>query len=236
MPTSALKSCVVGVRLSASQYALFLPAIQVSGLKPAAFFRQLVLSRSPKMIHAQLDLDRLAQCFAMASQSINTVAHEANAAPYKGGMYESHFLLWLKRLTAIRNLMYVALPESSPPSRITYAGIKSAVGERSVCINFRLTPDELEPFLDMISKAQCSRSVFFRELILNGQPEFKEYSGLRKQLVFLYNKSANNTAQLARVANSAFERGVIEEALLARWHLSLTDIKRILLMGIDYAD
>ncbi len=236
MPTSTLKSCVVGVRLSAGQYALFGPAIQDSGLKPAGFFRQLVLSRSPKMTHSPLDLDRLGQCFAMASQTLNTLAHEANAAPYKGALYESHFVAWLKRLVSIRNLIYLALPETSPPTRITYAAVKSTVGEQSICINFRLTPEELEPFLEMMEKAHCSRSTFFRELILKGEPEFKTYTGLRKQLVFLYNKSANNTGQLARVASAAFERGLIEEPLLARWHLSLTDIKRILLMGIEYAD
>lgn len=236
MSLSPLKSCVVGVRLSDDQYAPFAPLMQEAGLKPAPYFRQLVLSRSPKILHSQMDLDRLGQCYAKASQTINQVAHQANAAPYKGVVNQSLYVAWLRRLMTTKTLLHLALPETSPPIRPRRAGVQSKKGDKTRCINFRLTPEELEPFADMMRRANCSSSTFFRELILNGEPEFKEYTGFRRKLLFLFNKSANNTAQLARVGKAAFSRGLIEEDLFTQWLKTLSDIETILLMGMDYAD
>jgi hypothetical protein len=106
------------------------------------------------------------------------------------------------------------LPTNDPSmkARSPHNGNRGSPGERSKkvhIIRFRLTQDELAQFDQLIKRAGCSASVFFRELILNNAPVFKEFTGFKKRIVFIVNKAGNNITQLAYIASAAFDRAII---------------------------
>lgn len=235
------KSCPVSCRMTADQYAPFAEAIAQSGVKPARYFRDLVLRRSPTFEVAGFDKKRMLLAFEKAGHAINRVAYFANSAPYKGALYQKKYLNWLSRLTSIQVLLHTVLPTTDPPSRARtgHNGNRGSPGERSNKVNiirFRLTQDELAQFDQMIKQTGCTVSAFFRELILNSSPTFKQFTGFRKRIVFIVNKAGNNITQLAYVAKAAGDRGIITDDVMIKWFECLVTIEALLLSGVEHAD
>ncbi|KPW75621.1 Relaxosome component, partial [Pseudomonas syringae pv. coriandricola] len=109
-------------------------------------------------------------------------------------------------------------------------------GKKVHIIRFRLTQDEMAQFDDMIKRAGCSVSDFFRKLILNQLPVFREFTGFKRRIVFIVNKAGNNISQLAYIAKAASDRGIITDSVRDKWYETLMVIESILLAGIDHAD
>jgi hypothetical protein len=228
-------------RFTDDQYAPHAEAIAAAGLKPARYFRDLVLSRSPSFEESGFDKNRMLTAFEKAGHALNRVAHLANSAPYKGALYQTKYLRWLSRLTSIQLLLHTVLPTTDPPTkaRTTHNGNRGSPGERSNkvhIIRFRLTQDELAQFGHLIKRAGCTESTFFRALILNNAPVFKEFTGFRKRIVFIVNKAGNNITQLAYIASAAFDRAIISVEVRDKWLAVLVAIEALLLAGIEYAD
>lgn len=235
------KSCPVSCRFTDEQYAPFAEAIVQSGLKPARYFRDLVLSRSPTFEESEFDKNRMLHAFEKAGQALNRVAYLANSAPYKGTLYQTKYLHWLSRLTSIQLLLHTVLPTTDPPTnaRATHNGNRGSpreAGNKVNIIRFRLTPDELAQFDHLIKRTGCSASAFFRELILKDSPVFKEFTGFKKRIVFIVNKAGNNITQLAYIASAAFDRAIIAAIVRDKWLSVLVAIESLLLAGIEYAD
>lgn len=241
MAEKVKKSCPVSCRFTDDQYDPHAEAIERSGLKPARYFRDLVLSRSPTFEESGFDKKRMLHAFDKAGHALNRVAYLANSAPYKGALYQTKYLHWLSRLTSIQLLLHTVLPTTDPPmkARAVHNGKRGSPGEhrnKVHIIRFRLTQDELAQFDHLIKRAGCSASAFFRELVLNNAPVFKEFTGFKKSIVFIVNKAGNNITQLAYVADSAFRRGIITTGVLEKWLESLVSIEALLLAGIGHAD
>ncbi|RMR67023.1 hypothetical protein ALP81_200093 [Pseudomonas savastanoi pv. fraxini] len=235
------KSCPVSCRFTDEQFARFAEPIAQSGLKPARFFHDLVMSRSPTFEQSAIDKKRMQQVFGKSGHALNKVAYSANSAPYNGTLYQKQYLHWLNKLNAIQQLLLTVLPETDPPkpSRPVHNGNRGSPnvpGKKVHIIRFRLTQDEMAQFNDMIKRAGCSASAFFRELILNQTPVFREFAGFRKRIVFIVNKAGNNISQLAYIAKSASDRGLIADSVRDKWYETLMVIETILLAGIEYAD
>jgi len=233
-------STVVGVRFTDAQYAPHAELIARSDLKPARYFRDLVLSRSPTFEDSGFDQKRMLNVFEKAGHALNRVAYLANSAPYKGALYQTKYLQWLSRLTSIQLLLHTVLPTTDPPTkaRAVHNGNRGSPGETSNklhAIYFRLTQDELAQFDHLIKRAGCSASAFFREIILNSSPVFKEFTGFKKRIVFLVNKAGNNITQLAYIAGAASDREIIADEVSDKWLAALVSIEALLLAGIEYA-
>ncbi|PBP65872.1 relaxosome protein [Pseudomonas syringae] len=235
------KSCAVSCRFTDEQFARFAEPIAQSSLKPARFFRDLVISRSPTFEQSAIYKKRMQQIFEKSGHALNRVAYSANSAPYNGTLYQKQYLHWLNKLNAIQQLLLTVLPETAPPkpSRSVHNGNRGSPnesGKKVHIIRFRLTQDEMAQFDDMIKRAGCSASDFFRELILNKAPVFREFTGFRKRIVFIVNKAGNNISQLAYIAKAASDRGIITDSVRDKWYETLMVIETILLAGIEYAD
>lgn len=244
MATRVTKPHVVTVRFTDEQYEPLREPIACSGHKPARYMRDLILSRSPTLSRTTPEQVRLKTVFEKAGHALNHLAYLANSAPYRERLYLSKYLHWLNRLSSIHMLLAVAISESSSdrgPLNLRKAssgnkGSPQSKQKKSVSISFRLSVDEMAQFESFIKRAGCSPSDFFRELILNDLPMFKEYTGLRKRLIFITNKAGNNVTQLAYVANVAFERGLINADVQLKWLNLLASIEELLLAGIHHAD
>lgn len=235
------KSCVVGIRFTTDQYAPFAGPIAESGVKPAKYFRDLVLSRSPKFEHSAIDQKKMLIVFENSGHALNRVAHLANSAPFKGALYQKKYLQWLRRLVSIQILLQSVLPVTDPPVRargIYHGNRGSPVDDcnKVISIFFRLTPGEHSQFDHLIKRANCTASFFFRELILSNAPTFRQFTGFKKRVVFLVNKAGNNITQLAYIANAASDRSIISDAVKDRWLAALVSIEALMLAGIEYAD
>jgi len=235
------KSCPVSCRFTDEQFARFAEDIAQSGLKPARFFRDLVISRSPTFERSAIDKKRMQQVFEKSGLALNRVAYSANSAPYNGTVYQKQYLHWLNKLNAIQQLLLTVLSDADPPKSAKPVhngnrGSPNVSGKKVHIIRFRLTQDEMTQFDDMIKRAGCSASTFFRELILNPTPVFKEFTGFRRRIVFIVNKAGNNISQLAYIAKSASDRGLITDSVRDKWYEALVVIETILLAGIEYAD
>lgn len=241
MAVKVNKSCPVSCRLTDDQYSRFTDPIAQSGLKPARFFRDLVMSRSPTFKKPAVDKTRMLQVFEKSGHALNRVAYLANSAPYSGALYQKQYLRWLNRLNSIQLLLHTVVNTTDPPSALatTHNGNRGSPGPRinkTHTVRFRLSQDELAQFDQMIKQAGCNASVFFRELILNKTPTFSEFTGFKKKIVFIVNKSGNNITQLAYIARAAFERGIIAEVVKDKWLVTLVTIEALLLAGIAYVD
>jgi len=244
MATRITKSHVVTVRFSDEQYEPLREPIACSGHKPARYMRDLILSRSPTLSRTTPEHVRLQTVFEKAGHALNQVAYLANSAPYRERLYLSKYLHWLNRLSSIHMLLAVAVSESSSDRaplnlRKASSGNKGSPKlklKKNVSVSFRLTAGELAQFEYVIKRAGCSPSDFFRELILNDLPIFREYTGLRKRLIFITNKAGNNVTQLAYISNMAFERGLITADVQLKWLDLLASIEDLLLAGIHHAD
>ncbi|RMN26317.1 hypothetical protein ALQ62_200283 [Pseudomonas coronafaciens pv. zizaniae] len=235
------KSCPMSCRLTDEQFARFAEPIAQSGLKPARFFRDLVISRSPTFEQSAIDNKQMLQVFEKSGHALNRVAYSANSAPYNGALYQKQYLHWLNRLNAIQQLLLTVLPETDPPKPIRPVhngnrGSPNTSGKKVHIIRFRLTQDEMAQFDDMIKRAGCSVSDFFRKLILNQLPVFREFTGFKRRIVFIVNKAGNNISQLAYIAKAASDRGIITDSVSDKWYETLMVIESILLAGIDHAD
>lgn len=235
------KSCPVSCRLTADQYAPYVEAIALAGLKPAQYFRDLVLSRSPTFTESAFDKTRMLQIFEKSGTTINRVAYQANSAPYKGAVYQSQYVRWFNRLCSIQILLQTSLPTTDPPgrSRARSNGNRGSPADKdnkAHIIRFRLTQDELNQFEHSIKRAGCSHSAFFRELIINSKPTFKEFTGFKKRIVFIVNKAGNNITQLAYIAKAAEDRGIITDDQMVKWLRCLVSIEALLLAGVEHAD
>ncbi|EGH17702.1 relaxosome component, partial [Pseudomonas savastanoi pv. glycinea str. race 4] len=158
-----------------------------------------------------------------SGHALNRVAYSANSAPYNGTLYQKQYLHWLNKLNAIQQLLLTVLPETDPPkpARPVHNGNRGSPnvsGKKVHIIRFRLTQDEMAQFNDMIKRAGCSASAFFRELILNQTPVFREFTGFRKRIVFIVNKAGNNISQLAYIAKAASDRGLIADSVRDKWY------------------
>lgn len=235
------KSCVISLRLTAAQYSPFVDQIACAGLKPSAYFRSLVLSRAPTLERSPFEKGRMLMAFEKAGQALNQIAYSANSAPYRERLYLGKYLHWLNKLSSVVMLLSAVVPRGESrlgvrkPSSISQ-GHAELTANKINPISFRLTPDELAQFETLIRQAGCSLSNFFREMILNNSPVFREFTGLRKRLVFIVNKAGNNITQLAYVANTAFQRGLIDDSVYLKWLDILIAVEELLLLGIDYAD
>jgi hypothetical protein len=235
------KSCPISCRFTDDQYAPHAEAIAESGTKPARYFRDLVLSRSPSFEESGFDKKRMLNAFEKAGHALNRVAYLANSAPYKSALYQTKYLHWLGRLASIQLLLHTVMPTTDPPTkaRAAHNGNRGSPDERSNkvhIIRFRLTQSELVQFDHLIKRAGCTASVFFRELILNNAPVFKQFTGFKKRIVFIVNKSGNNITQLTYIASSAFDRAIISVEVRDKWLSALVAIEALLLAGIGYAD
>ena len=64
------KSCAVSCRFTDDQHAPFAEAIERSGIKPARYFRDLVLSRSPTFEEPGFDKKRMLHAFEKAGHAL----------------------------------------------------------------------------------------------------------------------------------------------------------------------
>ena len=241
MAKKPARSCVISMRFTAVEYGPLQEQIALSGSKSSNYMRDLVLSRSPVLESSSLDKKRMLTGYEKAGQALNQVAHSANSAPFKERLYLNKYVQWLNKLSSIHALLSAVVPAVQTPINLRKTsngnrGSPATLDKKLPPISFRLTPDELEQFDILIRRAGCSLSSFFKELVLNTAPVFKEFTVLRKRLIFIVNKSGNNITQLAYIANSAFERGLIDESVQLKWLNMLMDIEELLLAGIDHAD
>lgn len=179
--------------------------------------------------------------FEKAGLALNQVAHAANSAPYRERLYLSKYLHWFNKLSSIYQLLGAVVPHTEEPMNLRKAstgnkGSPKESDKRTQMISFRLSVDELAQFESLIRRTGCSLSNFFRELLVNPTPVFKEFTGLRKRLIFIVNKAGNNITQLAYVADTAFQKGLIDDNFQLKWLDMLVSIEELLLAGVDHAD
>ncbi|KAA8699528.1 relaxosome protein, partial [Pseudomonas cannabina] len=91
MAKKVTKSCPVSCRFTDEQFARFAEPIAQSGLKPARFFHDLVMSRSPTFEQSAIDKKRMQQVFEKSGHALNKVAYSANSAPYNGTLYQKQY-------------------------------------------------------------------------------------------------------------------------------------------------
>ncbi len=107
---------------------------------------------------------------------------------------------------------------------------------KGVVVSLRLTEEENASFDDARLRTGLNNSKLFRELLLNKEPVFKEYSQSKERLVFLFNKASNNLNQLSLRVNTAYRRGIVSERLYITVHNDLIAIRDLLLAGAEDAD
>lgn len=80
-------STVVSFRLSADDHAAYLALVEASGMKPGAFFKDVVLSGRVQIVARSKptpDYHQLVYQVAKAGNNLNQLAHRANAAHQAG--------------------------------------------------------------------------------------------------------------------------------------------------------
>ena len=110
-PGAALTKAV-SFRLTAADHASYSEKVKASGLKPAAFFREVVLTNRTQIIARQPaspDKQRLIYHANKAGNNLNQLAHRANAAHLAGQVDDSTYTAILSELQAIAGAMKQAI-------------------------------------------------------------------------------------------------------------------------------
>lgn len=103
-------------------------------------------------------------------------------------------------------------------------------------VSVRLTEEQYAPHEEIMNRTGTKASAYFRELLTNRHPVFKEASVTDERLVFIYNKSSNNLNQVAKRVHQAHHRGIISQGLFLKLSNTLISIRDLLLAGVDRAD
>lgn len=100
--------CVVSLRLTPSDHAVWLDKVKASGQTRSEFFRHCVLGNRTEVIarkSASLDKRRLLYLFNKTSNNMNQIAHAANAAELTGTATSATYVGILAELQAIADMM-----------------------------------------------------------------------------------------------------------------------------------
>jgi hypothetical protein len=103
-------------------------------------------------------------------------------------------------------------------------------------VSVRLTDEQYAPHDEIMKRTGVSASAYFRELLTNKHPVFKEASMADERLVFVFNKSSNNLNQVAKRVHQAHHRGIISQVLFMKLCNTLNAIRDLLLARVDRAD
>lgn len=107
-------------------------------------------------------------------------------------------------------------------------------------IIFRVTEKEKQSFDKKVKQANTTASDMLRERVLKDEyfivAREPKASVDKKQLMFLFNKTSNNMNQLAHLANSYNQQGILSEAQLNQILSQLITLKNLMKAGIDNVD
>lgn len=100
----------VSFRLTDADYAAYLEKVEVSGMRPSAFFRQCVLTNKTQVIarankSSSSEKDKLVFLFNKTSNNMNQLAHRANAERIAGVITESTYTRILEVLEPLAHEM-----------------------------------------------------------------------------------------------------------------------------------
>jgi hypothetical protein len=115
-----------------------------------------------------------------------------------------------------------------------YTMKKPLLSER---LNFRIDKESFDAFEDKVKAFGGSRSVFFRDMVLNNKTqviERKKTTDNTKQALYLLNKSSNNINQLARAANIANQTGKISDNIYSSFLAELENQSQLLRALLDH--
>lgn len=101
----------VSFRLTAADHAAYLAKVEVSGLKPSAFFREAVLTNKTQIVTASTDWGRLIYLVNKASNNINQLAHRANADHLAGVASEATYTRILTELHTLSHYLKATLKD-----------------------------------------------------------------------------------------------------------------------------
>ncbi|RYZ92357.1 MAG: hypothetical protein EOP06_04475 [Proteobacteria bacterium] len=241
MSENPLKRDVIAMRFTLGQRAQFDELIRVSGASQATFFANLVQTKPLIFDGSSLDLRRHMLIFERVGYSINQVAHQINAAFYRGTVHEQKLVHWFNQLVSCHGLLVAVVSSLLEQTQRSNSSIKeirspSDPSLKSVVISFRLNPVALAPIKVVATKASLSVGMVCRELILNEAPIFKPPQDLKKRMIFIANKTNNNIAQLAQRSYTAYQRGLMSYRLHRKWLDLLAAIESLLQAGIEHAD
>lgn len=103
-------------------------------------------------------------------------------------------------------------------------------------LSFRVSDEDAEAFEARLKESGLKKSDYFRQVFIEQKTEINVTHKDVHKLVFYYNKSSNNLNQLAHRANTAFMTNKVDERLYKRVLNALTDIRTLLLRGVENAD
>jgi hypothetical protein len=102
----------VSFRLSDADHAAYLAKVEASGMSPAAFFRECVMTNKTQVIaqpKTSQDKARLLYLFNKASNNMNQLARAANAANLAGKVGDRTYEQLLTELQELGHLMKASL-------------------------------------------------------------------------------------------------------------------------------
>lgn len=102
----------VSFRLTEADYAAYLGKVETSGMKPADFFRDCVLTNRTQIIakpKVSTDKARLLYLFNKASNNINQLAYRANSDHAAGAVGEKTYAGILRELQTLNNYLKATL-------------------------------------------------------------------------------------------------------------------------------
>ncbi len=105
----------VSFRLTAADHAAYLAKVESSGLKPSAFFRDVVLTNKTQIVaraKASPERGRLVYLMNKASNNINQLAHRANVDHLAGLVSEATYIRILAELQALGHYMKSAVKDA----------------------------------------------------------------------------------------------------------------------------
>lgn len=103
-------------------------------------------------------------------------------------------------------------------------------------ITFRLTAKEYAPYREIVKKTKKNKSKIMRDIFISKSDSIivpADNSKTIKRLLFLANKTSNNTNQIAKKLNAAYKGGVVSESVYIATLNNLISIERSIGKAID---
>ena len=95
---------LVSLRLTAADHAAYLAKVELSGMKPSAFFRDCILTNTTQIVAISKpapEWGRLVYLMNKASNNINQLAHQANMAHLSGQVSEATYTALLSQIQTL---------------------------------------------------------------------------------------------------------------------------------------